>query len=233
MLLDEFYRGVNKIKRGRYKYIIFFVLSFTIILLTVFIYVFDSIVTPIVLNVADREMKAKVIDTINRTTIDVCMDNFEYEDIINIEKDNDGNISIIKANTLKMNKIACDVAIESQNKLKEMSMIGVKIPSGFVFKNNLLSYFGPSFTIKVRPVGYIETKYSSDFESAGINQTRHKIYIHVKSNLRIITPMKSRDIEVNNEIAIAETIIVGKVPETAIDFGLNNAGFKLKTTEGN
>ncbi|WP_343216175.1 sporulation protein YunB [Clostridium mobile] len=224
---------MNNIKRDRYKYIIFFILSFTVILFTIFIYVFDSIVTPIVLNVADREMKAKVVDTINRTIIDVCMDDFKYEDIINIEKDNDGNISVIKANTLKMNKIACDVAIESQNKLKEMSMIGVKIPSGFVFKNNLLSYFGPNFTIKMKPIGYIETKYSSDFESAGINQTRHKIYIQVKSKLRIIMPMQSRDIEVNSEIAIAETIIVGKVPQTAIDFGLNDAGFRLKTTEGN
>ncbi|GAA0718476.1 sporulation protein YunB [Clostridium malenominatum] len=223
---------MRNIKRVRAKYIIFFVISFTIISFAVFIYVFDSIITPIVLNVADGEMRGKVIDTINSTTIKVCSDNFKYEDIINIEKDNEGNISLVKADTLKMNKVACDVAIESQKELREIGMIGIKIPSGFVFKNNLLSYFGPDFTVKMRPIGYIETKYSSDFESAGINQTRHKIYIKVRSNLRIMMPVRSKDVEVYSEIPISETIIVGKVPQTAIDLGIDNAGFRLKAIEG-
>ena len=80
----------------------------------------------------------------------------------------------------------------------------------------------------MQPIGFIEARYSSEFESAGINQTRHKIYINVKTKIRIIIPLKSSDIEVSNEIPIAETIIVGKIPKTAVQMELNDAGFKLK-----
>jgi sporulation protein YunB len=126
-----------------------------------------------------------------------------------------------------MNKIASDVAIESQKEIKRIGEIGIKVPLGYVMKNNLLAFFGPDIRIKIKPVGYIETKYLSDFESAGINQTRHKIYIQVKTNIRIIVPFNSKEIKVTNEVPISETIIVGKVPNTAINLELDNAGVKL------
>ncbi|KAJ53658.1 sporulation protein YunB [Clostridium tetanomorphum] len=197
----------------------------------IFIYTFDEIVTPTVITVADGEMRAKALEILNKTIIDNCLENFKYEDIISMEKDDSGNIAMIKADTLKMNKIACDVALESQQRLKDLGTVGIKMPLGYVFKNNILAYFGPNITVKMQPIGYIETKYLSDFESAGINQTRHKIYVQVKTNIRVIIPMRSNDIEVKNEIPISETIIVGRIPETSINLGLENAGFKIRAEE--
>lgn len=197
--------------------------------LTGFVYTLDKIVTPTIITAADSEMKAKALETINAAIIDNCLENFKYEDIMGIEKDGDGNITMIKADTLKLNKIACDVALESQEKLKQLGMVGVKLPAGYIFKNNLLAYFGPNITVKMQPIGYIETKYVSSFESAGINQTRHKIYIQVKSNIRVILPLVSNDVQVKNEIPISETIVVGKIPETSIDMDLDGAGFRLRS----
>lgn len=204
-------------------------LLFIIISGGVFIYTFDSIITPTVLTVANAEMKAKASEVINKTIVDNCLESFKYDDIINIQKDNEGNITLIKADTLKMNKIACDVALESQQSLKELGTIGIKIPTGYIFKNNILAYFGPNITVKMQPVGYIETKYISDFQSAGINQTRHRIYVQVKTKIRVIIPLESNEIEVKNEIPISETIIVGKIPETSIGLGLDNIGFKIRS----
>lgn len=197
------------------------------IFIGIFIYYINILISPAVITASDVEARAKVTEIINSVIINEYSKKFNYDDIIHVDKDKEDNIVMIKADTLKMNKIACDVAVESQNQLKKIGEVGLKLPLGYILRNNLLAFFGPDIMVKMKPVGYIETKYLSDFQSAGINQTRHKIYVEVKTNMRIIVPFNSKDIEVKNEVPISETIIVGKVPDTAINFGLDNAGFKL------
>ena len=206
---------------------ILLILSIIIINFTIFIYIFDQTVMPTVMIVADAEMRSKATEIVNRAIINEYSKQFNYDEIIRVDKDSEGNIVMLKADTLKMNKIASDVALESQKQLKELGLIGIKLPIGYITRNNILSYYGPTITIKMQPIGFVETKYSSEFESAGINQTRHKIYVKVKTTVRVIIPLKSNDIEVVNEIPIAETIIVGKTPNTAIGLNLNGTGFKL------
>lgn len=201
--------------------------------LTLFIYIFDKTVMPTVMAVADAEMRAKAIEIVNRAIINEYSNQFNYDQIIKVDKDSEGNIVMLKADTLKMNKIACDVALESQKELKKLGEVGIKIPIGYISRNNILSYYGPSITIKMQPIGHVETKYSSEFESAGINQTRHKIYVKVKTTVRVIIPLKSNDIEVTNEVPIAETIVIGKTPNTAVQLDLDSAGFKLGDSGSN
>ena len=81
---------------------------------------------------------------------------------------------------------------------------------------------GPKITVKMQQVGNIETSYESIFESAGINQTRHKIYLNVKSKMRVIVPFHSDEIEVTCQIPISDTVIVGKIPNTAINMNSSN-----------
>lgn len=221
---------MNKIKRLKKFDNKIKVIAIVIILFVCFvasIYFIDSRLAPSIITASDVEVRAKVTEIINSVILNEYSKNFNYDTVIHVDKDNEGNIIMIKADILKMNKIASNVALESQKDLKEIGKVGIKIPLGYVFRNNLLASFGPNITVKMHPVGYIETKYLSEFESAGINQTRHKIYVQVKTNMRVIVPFKSSNIEVKNELPIAETIIVGKVPETAINLGFENAGFKL------
>ncbi|MBU3126058.1 sporulation protein YunB [Clostridium tagluense] len=212
----------NKIKTR-----VLLIITIIIINFTMFIYIFDKIIMPTVMAVADAEMRAKATEIVNKAIINEYSKQFNYDEIIRVDKDDQGNIVMLKADTLKMNKIACDVALESQKELLKLGDIGIKVPIGYITRNNILSYYGPCINIKMQPVGLVETKYSSEFESAGINQTRHKIYVKVKTTVRVIIPLKSNDIEVANEIPIAETIIVGKIPNTAIGLDLNGTGFKL------
>lgn len=218
------------IKRSRpngNKLKVYIVIYVVLIFLSILIYYINLLISPAVITASDAETRAKVTEIINSVILNEYSAQFNYDDVVHVEKDKDGNIVMIKADTLKMNKIACDVALESQNQLKNIGEVGLKLPLGYILKNNLLAFFGPDITVKMKPVGYIETKYLSDFESAGINQTRHKIYVQVKTNMRIIIPFNSKDIEVKNEVPISETIIVGKVPETAINLGLDKAGYML------
>lgn len=193
------------------------------------LYFVNSRITPAIITASDVEIRAAVTKTINSEIIEEYSKQFNYKDIIHVEKDKEDNIVMIRADTLKMNEIACDVALESQRKLNNIGKVGIKIPLGYILKNNLLAFFGPSITVRMQPIGYIEAGYLSSFESAGINQSRHKISVQVKTNMRVIIPFGSQNIEVKNEIPISETIIIGKVPETAIDLDLDKADVRLKT----
>lgn len=196
----------------------------------IFIYALDKIIVPTVMAVADAEMRAKSMEIIYTAILNEYSKEFNYDDVIHIEKDSQGNIAMLKADTLKMNKIAADVALSSQKELKKLGSIGIKVPMGYIFQNNILAQLGPRVSINMEPIGYIETKYHSDFESAGINQTRHKIYVEVRGKIKVIIPTKNDEIEVKAEVPIAETIIVGKIPDTSINLDLNGAGYKLNNT---
>lgn len=200
---------------------------FILIAFNFFIYSFDKIAAPTVIAAADAEIRAKSLEIINKAILDEYSKEFNYDDIIHVEKDNEGNIVMLKADTIKMNKIASDVTLNAQKQLTSFGFYGVKIPMGYIFKNNILAYLGPSITVKMQPIGSIETIYESEFESAGINQTRHKIYVKFKTDLRVILPMNNNEIKIENEIPIAETVIVGKTPNTAVQLDLGDAGIKL------
>lgn len=207
------------------KLLILFVII--LLLFNMVMYALDKSIMGNVMTVACAQSKVKLVEIMNKTILDVCSNEFNYDEIIKADKDSQGNIVMLKADTMKMNKIACDVSLEAQKKMKEYKENEVDIPLGYITKNNLLSNVGPSIKVKTEPIGYIETSYLSTFESAGINQTRHKIYVQVKSTVRVIIPLHSQDIQIVNQVPVAETIIVGKVPNNAINFDMNSVGTKL------
>lgn len=198
-----------------------------LVLINISLFVFDRSIMLTLLAVADGEMRSKAAVTINNCIIKEFGEDFNYEEIIKVEKDSEGNIVMLKADTMKLNRIACDVALSSQNELKKIGQVGLELPLSYVAKNNILSGFGPNITVKMQPIGYIETKYVSNFEGAGINQTRHRIFVEVKTKIRIILPSNNNEIEIIHQVPICETIIVGKIPDNAINLDMSSAGFSI------
>lgn len=194
-------------------------LSIIISLLILFIYMLDKIILSTLMVVADGEMRTRAIEVIDRNILDLYNKEFNYDDIMKIEKDGQGNITMIRADTIKLNSLAAKVSLESQNKLRDMGAVGIKIPIGYISKNVILSNLGPSVKVRMQPIGSVKTNYISEFESAGINQTRHKIYLEVETSIKVIIATKSDEVQIKNTIPVAETIIVGKVPTTNLDFG--------------
>lgn len=181
-----------------------------------FIYTLDDVIMPRVMVTCDATMRAKVTKIMNNTILEEYAKNFVYDDIIDMEKDSEGNITMMKADTLKLNEIATKTALKAQSEIEKVEKLDIKVPIGHITKNNILANYGPNVTVKVQPIGSITTKYISEFNSAGINQTQHTIYVQTTTNVRLILPFKSSELEVVNQIPIVETIIVGKVPNTAI-----------------
>lgn len=210
----------------RKKTKLFFYIIFIMIFLIFFIYTFDKTISPTILAVSEAEMKLKAIESINSCILEEMEEGFKYDDIIKIEKDDQGNIVMMRADTLKLNRMATDISLKSQKKLNELGVVGMKVPLGYITKNNILSYLGPDITVKMEPLSHVETTYSSLFQSAGINQTSHKIFVKFKTKVRIIIPLNSIDTEIYSEMPISETIIVGKIPDSSIQLDLSGSGYK-------
>lgn len=182
------------------------------------IYFFNKIVFPSVLKISETMIKSKTIEKISETSIELFNDEFNYDEMIIINRDNEGNINLIQANTMKLNYLASKLSVECNKTLQSMGEVGMKVPLGWISKNSAFYRLGPKINVKIEPIGNMNVIYESKFESAGINQTRHTIYLKVESKIRIAVPFQNKEIDVLCEIPVSETIIVGKIPSTAIDF---------------
>lgn len=190
-----------------------------LVVFNAFVYLFEKRILPAVLSIAEITMKSEAIRVINEESVKVYSDNFKYDDIVKIEKDSDGNITMIRSDTVKQNYLASQVVLNCDERLSELGELGTKVPLGYITNNLFFYQMGPNITVKMKQIGNINTSYESLFESAGINQTRHKIYLNVSAKLRVIVPLSSRDVDISCQIPISETIIVGKIPQTAINMG--------------
>lgn len=190
-----------------------------IITCTLIIFIFYSInknLSPAIIAVADSELRARTLDIINTNIQTIYDEEFKDTDLVSVEKDSNDKIVMVKADTVRLNTLATKISLKGQDELEKMGKVGFKIPLGYVSKISILSYLGPDIIVKMRPIGRVEVSYESVFESAGINQTRLKIYMNVKSTMQIILPFESRDLEVVNNVPVCETIIVGEIPRTIL-----------------
>ena len=138
-----------------------------------------------------------------------------YDDLVTIKQDSDGKINAIIANTATMNKISTNVTTEIENELDTLTKnVSIKVPFESFIGLNFFAGHGIRFSIKVIPIEDIKTEFKSTFESAGINQTKHRIYIDVITSIQTIAPFVSETKEFVNTIMIAETVIVGNIPQT-------------------
>jgi sporulation protein YunB len=204
-------------KRKSHKYIsIIIVVILIIVVFNTIIVFFDKRVMPSMTEMAIMMAKSQTLDIINEKSVDILSQEFNYDKMIKIEKNSEGNIILVQADTIKLNYIASKLATECNKELSDMKNSTIKVPLGWVSEKSIFYNIGPKIGMEIEPMGNVSTSYESKFESAGINQTRHKIYLNVTANIRLKLPLKNQDIQVNTQIPVSDTIIVGKIPNTTI-----------------
>lgn len=159
--------------------------------------------------------KAKSIATIicNEESTKI-INNYKYEDLVTIYKDSNNNITMIKSNITPINLIISDVAEKIQKRLDKVEGEQVGIRLGSFTGTKIFSGRGPIIPITLSTIGNVETDLRSEFKSAGINQTIHRIYLQIDCNVNILTPYTIFEEGISNQVLIAENIIVGKIPES-------------------
>ena len=159
--------------------------------------------------------KAKSIATIiaNEEATNV-MKEHTYDELFTLEKDKDGNITMIKSNIIAINEIISDVAVKIQNTINQRGRENIEIALGSFTGFKLLSGKGPEVPIKISSIGNVETDLRSEFSEKGINQTLHRVYLQVDCEVSILTPYNSITEKVSNQVLLIENVIVGKIPST-------------------
>lgn len=157
--------------------------------------------------------KAKNIATkISNEEATVVMDKYCYDDLITIIRDNDGNIKILKTNTKNINQIMSDIPVSMLDKFKQSENANISLYLGSILGTKIFSATGPKINIRIANVGNVDTKLKSEFISQGINQTLHRIYLELNCEVTILTPYDTIKQKIDNQVLIAESVIVGDVP---------------------
>lgn len=184
----------------------------TFVLVVVFV-VFAYMINPVIMDTVELKSKALATRAMNSSIGDVVMNSIVYDDLVNIISDEFGNISMIQANSLEINNLSKDLAQTCESRIEEYGKMGVTIPIGTFTGIPLLVGRGPRLKVKMTPIGSVRCMFVSHFESAGINQTVHKIYVNIKANVGVVMPLSSRSFSAEQEVLISESVIVGQVPE--------------------
>lgn len=192
------------------------------ILLSVFLALFfyRRSMNPIILDIAQTRMQAETTMAINEALVVTLADVSDFSEFVTVEKNEQNDIVLVTANSALVNNLAHSTAIVTQKKISELKSFEVNIPIGTLSGIPLLSELGKPVTVTVSPVGNVTCSFQSTFETAGINQTLHRIYILVESCVDLIMPTSHTEVKSKTPILLCESIIVGKVPDTFLQGGL-------------
>lgn len=176
--------------------------------------------TPTILDIAHTRLTAETTFAVNQAVYDALAECADYDDLIKIERNAQNEIVLISANSALVNALARNTALLSQNKINSLDFFDIDIPLGTLSGIPLLSDKGPTVRVTVTPIGKVTCTFNSVFETAGINQTLHRIYINVNSKVDLIMPTSHLEVETVTPILLSESLIIGNVPETFLQGGL-------------
>ena len=158
-------------------------------------------------NMVNRIVSAAVNEAVESGEID-------YGNFVIFDKDDTGHITALRSNVAEVNRMQGRIADEILLRLSEASTSELEIPLGTLTGSALLAGRGPSLYVRMQAVGSANAVFRNQFTAAGINQTRHQIFLDVDVYMSILLPGMKTSTKVSNEIAVAETVIVGGVPDT-------------------
>lgn len=187
------------------------------LLITAFLY-FHFVVGPKVVEVSRAQVDSIATTVVSDGIYNVMLDkNYQYDDFVDIKYSQAGEIVSISANSVTLNKFARELSTETQIQLDTIIDHSIAIPLGSFTGINALSAIGPKINVQIMPIGSVLTSFSSQFESVGINQVRHSLFIDVNITISVVLPLGSQNIDFVTQVLVCENIIVGKVPDVYLE----------------
>ncbi len=192
------------------SFVFFTIFIFLIICVLI---LFNNKVRPVITTLSEAKSRYIALSTTEEVVSENISD-IKYSNLITMEKDSNQKITALNANVMEMNRISNNISKEVQENLYSNKDNYITVPLGSIIGGGLIGGYGPQIKIKILPTGNIVAKFKSEFESAGINQTRHRIYLEVTSKVTIVAPFSTSTQEYTTDITVAETVIVSDTPST-------------------
>lgn len=151
----------------------------------------------------------------------------QYDRIVYFEKDLDGRITALKTNMSEINRLKTDILNIINDEILALDTADVGIPLGSLLLPELFSGKGPAIPVHILSIRNSDATFASEFSHAGINQTLHQLTMEVSVDVSVLVLAKTESFTVTSQVVVAETVIVGDVPQTYLQTG-GNYGFQTE-----
>ncbi|MBE5804780.1 MAG: sporulation protein YunB [Clostridiales bacterium] len=177
----------------------------------------DGNLTEVVLSLADARARSLAVQVLNEAVEETLASGVSYDQLMSVTTGPDGTVRFVQANTAEMNRLASRVTLLAQKKLEELEDQVISVPLGSALGLTIFAGSGPRIQVRILPVGAVIPRFDTEFQTAGINQTRHKLLLTLTATVRLVIPTGAAVMEASTQMAVAESIIVGQVPDSFVD----------------
>lgn len=210
-------------KRKRFKCVV--VICFFIVFISGLAYFIIKRLEPDFWNRVESYAVYNTEKAVNQAVYEIFEnDNIRYEDLIELSKNANGEISALKVNTGKLNLLKAKLASDISRKINTAEHGEIQLNFGTVYKSSLLSGAGPVLRIKIHPANQTIIKFRDTFTQNGINHVKHTLYLDIKVSYTITAVTIRKSSAYSTLIPVADTIIVGTVPKYYGDSNLETIG---------
>lgn len=137
----------------------------------------------------------------------------EYAELVLLERDSSSGVTALRTDSILSNRLKVDAARAVYDALRTLENQTLTVPLGNVFLPAFFTGCGPELEIGMVGLGYADAEFLSAFTSAGINQTRHQVILEVSAQIRLLSLLGARTVDVSSRLAVSDTVIVGSIPE--------------------
>lgn len=174
----------------------------------------------VIRDLAETQVKNTTSDLTNDAIAKQIADGIiQYDRIVYFEKDLDGRITALKTNMSEVNRLKTDILNIINDEILALDTSDIGIPLGSLFLPELLSGKGPAIPVHILSIRNSDASFVSDFQQAGINQTLHQLTMEVSVDVAVLVLGDTSSFTITSEVVVAETVIVGDVPDTFLQTG--------------
>lgn len=200
----------------------FRIIVFVLLLCVVFLLIFRTHYRSVIFELAESGVKNATSDLTNAAIdIQIGNGNIAYDRIVYFEKDINGKITALKTNIGEINRLKTDILKIINQKIVQLDTSDIGIPIGSLILPELLSGHGPVIPVRILSVRNSDAEFDSDFSQAGINQTLHRLIMRVHIDVIVLVLGETDNFSVESQVIVAETVIIGDVPNTYLQTGGN------------
>ena len=196
------------------------ILLFLSVLLIVGFFLLRRQYRDVIRELAETQVKNATSDLTNDAIAKQIEDGVvQYDRIVYFEKDLDGRITALKTNIGEVNRLKTDILNIINDEILALDNSDIGIPIGSLFLPELLSGRGPVIPVHILSIRNSDAVFHSNFTQAGINQTLHQVTMQVTIDVSVLVLGETTSFTMVSEVVVAETVIVGDVPNTFLQTG--------------
>lgn len=205
--------------RRVFRRIFGFLFFLSIIAIAVFL-IFRAQYTDVIRVLAQTQVKNTTSDLIN-DAVDrqIAAGNIQYDRMVYFEKDLNGRITALKTNMSEVNRLKTEILNLINDQILSLDSTDIGIPLGNLILPEFLSSRGPEIPVQIISIRNSDADFDSTFTQAGINQTLHRLNMNVSVDVAVLVLGETESFTVSSQVVVAETIIVGQVPDTLLQTG--------------